>query len=368
MNVDHADVERADVERALGRTVTSYDVQPIDPHLRIHSVTGGLFRVRADGESLVLKVVRRGVDADPEALWVSGAEPTHRNYWKREWLAFDTGLLDSLPGRLRAPRTLLTTQKSDDECWIWMADVVGRHGSSLTDDDYATIAYDLGTTQGALCAAGLPDHDWLSRRWLRGWVGACARLVDALRVDDALADLRLEALRPLRASVLALWESREQLLHIVESAPQTVVHCDFWPANLFVDDDGSAVAVDWSQIGIGALAQDLDQITLDTVWMQIRPDESVDLLESLILPSYVDGLRDGGADVTAADTWRWYAAAAAAHYSWMAGAIAQRSRDPEDVAGQEERFGRPFADLVADRARVIERSVSLGMSALGSSA
>ena len=362
MNLDHAEVSRA-----FGRAVASYDVEAIDPHLRIHSVTGGVFRVRADGDTAILKVVRRGIDDDPGQLWVSGAEPTHRNYWKREWLAFDSGLLDALPGRLRAPRTLLTTQHSDDECAIWMADATGRHGQTLTDADYVTIAYDLGTTQGALSVGDLPQHDWLSHRWLRGWVGACERLVATLAEDAALADPRLAALRPLRDRVLALWDAREQLLAIVESAPATVVHCDFWPANLFVDDHGTT-AIDWSQIGIGALAQDLDQITLDTVWMQIRPDGSLDVLESSILPAYVDGLRAGGADVTAEQVRGWYAAAAAAHYPWMAGGIAQRCRDAADVATQEQRFGRPFADLVADRVRVVERALSLGEAALGSSA
>jgi thiamine kinase-like enzyme len=247
-----------------------------------------------------------------------------------------------------------------------MADIPGRHGPTLTDDDYTTIAGDVGTTQGAYVADGeLPDAEWLSRSWLRGWVGACERLVDDLR-DDPLTDDVLAALRPYRERVLALWDAREELLAIVESAPQTLVHCDFWPANLFVDDDGQAVAIDWSQIGIGGLAQDLDQITLDTVWMQVRPDCSLDLLERLIVPAYAEGVRSAGADVTDAQVRWWYAAAAAVHYAWMAGAIAQRSRDEADVAGQEQRFDRSFADLVADRARVIERALDLGERALGS--
>ena len=358
-------IDKTDVEHAFGRPVSSYDVEPVDPHLRIHSVTGGLFRVRADGESLILKVVRRGVDADPGALWVSGAEPSHRNYWKREWLAFDTGLLDRLPGRLRAPRRVLTTQPAEDECWIWMADVRGRHGASLTDGNLTTIGRDLGTTQGAFAVGALPDDEWLSRSWLRGWVGACERLVDVLR-DDPLTDDRLAPLRPCRDRVLALWDAREDLLGIVESAPQSLVHCDFWPANLFVDDDGHAVAIDWSQIGIGGLAQDLDQVTLDTVWMQVRPDCSLDLLEDLVVPAYADGLRTAGMDVTDVQVHRWYAAAASAHYPWMAGGIALRSRDDADVARQEKRFGRSFAALVADRARVIERALDLGDAALGS--
>ena len=359
-------IDQAAVERAFGRTVSSYDVEPIDPELRIHSVTGGLFRVRADGETLVLKIVRRGVDHDPGGLWVSGADPSHRNYWKREWLAFDSGVLDALPGRLRAPRRVLTEQVDDDECWVWMSDVRGRHGPTLTDDDYRAIGRDLGTTQGSFVTAGeLPDDEWLARHWLRGWVGACERFIDTLR-QDSLPDDRLASLRPLRERVLALWDARERLLDITESAPQTLVHCDFWPANLFVADDGHAVAIDWSQIGIGGLAQDIDQITLDPVWMQVRPDFSLERLEELVLPAYVDGLHEAGAEVTDAQVRWWYAAAAGLHYSWMAGAVVQAAQNRDVVAAQEARFGRPFADLAADRARVVEHAVTLGESALGS--
>src|SRR3954464_12847146 len=107
-------IDRGDVEQAFGHAVSSYDVEPIDPELRIHSVTGGLFRVRADGQTLVLKIVRRGVDEDPGGLWVSGADPSHRNYWKREWLPVGSRLLDPPPGRPPPPRPPFTQERSDD--------------------------------------------------------------------------------------------------------------------------------------------------------------------------------------------------------------------------------------------------------------
>lgn len=364
------DVDAATLERAVGRPVGAWEIEPLDPHLRIHSVTGGVYRVRGDGFSLVVKVVTLGADEDPGALWVAGADVAHRNYWKREWLAFDTGLLAVLPGRLRAPRTLLTTQPAEDECWIWMEDVTCRPAHRWSLDDYADVARNLGTMQGAYAAGrvALPDDEWLSREWLRGWVGACAPLSAALADDADLSDERLAPLRPLQRAVLTLWDARETLLGVVESAPQTVVHCDFWPTNLFACDDGTTVAIDWSQIGIGALAQDLDQITLDTVWMQVRPEESLEALEHHAVPAYLEGLQEAGCDVSGGDLRRWYSAAAALHYAWMAGGLVLRSRDDTDVAGQESRFGRSFAELVADRARVIERAVDLGMWALESGA
>jgi len=85
-----------------------------------------------------------------------------------------------------------------------------------------------------------------------------------------------------------------------------------------------------------------------------------------VLPAYVDGLHEAGAEVTDEQVRWWYAAAGSVHYTWMLGGIAQAAQNPDTVAAQERRFGRPFADLVADRARVVEHALRLGESALGS--
>jgi hypothetical protein len=361
------EIEGGEVERAFGREVSSYTVTPIDPQLRIHSVTGGVFRVVADHDSLVCKVVRHGDDPDPGALWVSGAEPSHRNYWKREWLAYDSGLLDGLPGELRAPRTALTTTAGPDECRIWMEDVEGRPGAEWPVADYASAAFDLGTTQGAYTAGHpLPEQEWLSRHWLRAWVDTLAKdfalVADAASWDaDLLADLL-----PLRERAAAAWRSRSELLDIVAAAPATVVHLDLWPTNLIAADDGTTVAVDWSQIGLGALAQDLDQLILDPVWMQVLPDTDPCELEAVVVPAYLAGLRSAGAQAGEDDLDRWYAAAAGVHYLGMLGATIRTVGDPDALARLERRWSRPVEAILADRARVIERAVSLCERALES--
>lgn len=365
-----ADVDAADLELAVGEPVASHVVEPIDPELRIHSVTGGVFRVRGKtatgrGFSVVLKRVLHGHDEDPGALWVAGEDPTHRNYWKREWLAFDSGLLDNLAGELTAPRKLLTRELSEAECHIWMEDAPGRTGSALTDADIGAIGHALGTTQGAYAAGTveLPEDSWLSRDWLRGWVGACARLIPAIDDEQLWADERLTPMRALRDRVRELWQERDELFAIVDAAPSTIVHCDFWPTNLFVDDD-RVTAIDWSQIGIGSVAQDIDQVTLDIVWMQVRPGGDLDLLEHTVLSSYLSGLRKARLKVDETELRHWYAAAAALHYAWMLGGHAQRASDAAGVTRTEQRWSRSFADITADRARVLERAVSLGEWAL----
>lgn len=353
-------LDRDELERAFGRRVTSYDVEPIDPHLRIHSVTGGVYRVRADTDTLVVKVVRHGIDATPDELWQAGADVAHRNYWKREWLAFDSGLLANLPGELRAPRVALTTEHGSDECWVWMEDVQGRTGAALQLDDYATVAHAVGTTQGSYAsgATPLPDHPWLSRDWLRGWVRTCTRFVETVRDDSCWRDARLKALEPLRRRIVSLWERREELFTVVAEAPLTLTHWDFWPTNVYVGEQ--VVAIDWSQIGLSGVTNDLDQMTLDPIWMHVRPDESIQTLEDLVLPAYAAGLREGGLDIAADTVRRWYAATAALRYTWLAGAQADLAHEPDRVLSQEQRFGRDLSTITTTRARVVAHALALG--------
>ena len=365
---DDMDIDPAELAAVFGAPVDGYDVEPLDPELRIHSVTGGVYRVRAGGRSAVLKVVRHGAGATADGLWGADADVGARNYWKREWLAFDSGLLGGLPGRLRAPRALHTTERGDAECWIWMEDVAGRTGAALDAAALGLAAHALGTTQGAYIAgtAALPAEPWLSRDWLRGWVEVCrASFVPALLDDGGWDDPRIAPMRELRADAAALWDRCDDLLAIAESGPPTLTHWDFWPANLFVDGE-DVVAIDWSQVGIGNLTHDLDQLTLDPLWMQVLPDASLDELETAVLDGYLAGLRESGCDLLPEDVRRWYAASAAARYTWLAGGQPALAADPSALTAQEGRLGRPFAAIVATKARVVRRAIYLGTWALGS--
>ncbi|MEO6715416.1 MAG: hypothetical protein ABIM89_18600, partial [Mycobacteriales bacterium] len=122
-----ADLDPVDVRRAVTALLdrdpgeVPWETADVEHHLA-HSTTAWLTRLRgqaSDGTawSLIVKATVRGV-ATGDNLWTSSPDPTHRNYWKREYLAFDSGLLGSLPGRLRAPRCLLTTSPSDEQGYI----------------------------------------------------------------------------------------------------------------------------------------------------------------------------------------------------------------------------------------------------------
>ena len=371
-----AALSRDDVRRAaatlLGRTVSdiSFTADAVDPQLRFHSVTAGVLRVRgrADGEdfSMVVKQTHNA-PADPEALWSSGADDTHHHYWKREWLAYAGGLLADLPGRLRAPRLLLASEPADGIAWLWLEDVTGLPGAQWQPRHYADAAYDLATTQGGFAAGSpaLPTDAWLSRGWLGEWVGTTTRAWPLVDDDEVWRDTRLIGLAALRPRAVEVWGERERLLAIIEEAPRTLVHLDFWPTNLIAAPDSGTVAVDWSSVGIGGLCQDLDQLTLDPLWMQVLPGADLALLERAVLPAYARGLRAAGSDATDAELRHWYTAAAGLRYTSMLAGQAQIAADPARFEGLERRWGRPFGDIAADRARVIARALDLAEEALG---
>src|SRR5829696_7245833 len=146
--------------------------------------TRGLFRISgtARGTSgevvpwqLVLKVVG---DAD---LIETGYchEPTDWNYWKREALAFRSGLLDGWPGPLWPVRAYAVEDVTADEVWVWLqvcGDAQAKKNWSL--DRLASAAHDLGAFAAQWAAAPPnPDlHPWLAQRWVDGWVATARSL------------------------------------------------------------------------------------------------------------------------------------------------------------------------------------------------
>src|SRR5262245_51467453 len=59
--------------------------------------------------SLVLKVVPSSISDDDPTAWF---------YWKREPLAYQSGLLADLPGGLRAPRCFGVVELPDGDNWL----------------------------------------------------------------------------------------------------------------------------------------------------------------------------------------------------------------------------------------------------------
>ena len=268
------------------------------------SASSGIWRVRAGDRSAILKLVAHSTEG--HVNWLSGEEPSHWYYWRREVLAYESGLLESLPGDLRAPACHLVAERDDGSVALWLEDLRGRPATRWTIGRYGLAARHLGRTQGAyLTSRALPDQEWLSRDWMRDYLTQRDGDLELVDDTDAWQEALVAASFP-TPPVERLQEMRgdqSRFLDALDRLPRTLCHLDLHPANLFAGADGggrgvddSTVAIDWSFVGIGSLGEDAGNLVPDAVLDFHVAPERLDELYETVAAGYASGLRDAGWD------------------------------------------------------------------------
>jgi hypothetical protein len=281
------------VQQALGREDAEIDTWQVQPVTGGVELTASLQRFSGEARavttqlpwSLILKIVQRpsGQDDNPQGL----------HYWKREALAYQSGLLNDLPGSLAAPRCYASYEPSDGTSWIWMEDIRDEIGHWPLEF-YGDVARCLGRFNGAYVAdCPLPTQAWLSRKWLRQYIERAApaveRLIDSL--DHPLIRRALPGITP--DFIRQVWDERYTVLEIIERMPQTLCHLDAFRRNLFArrrDGRDQIVAVDWSYAGIAAIGEELAPLVNASVGFGAVALSDALRLEQIALEGYLAGL------------------------------------------------------------------------------
>ena len=249
----------------------------------------GVFRFTGDAHvddesrdwSVILKVLPGG-EAGPLTAW---------SLPMREPLAYDSGLLETLPDALRAPRCL-RYDRHGDRHHLWLEDL-GRDDAAWSLGDYALAARQLGRFNGAyLKERPLPTAAWLSRDWLRSWLAEGAAAIDELSRHRRHPLVRRMYPSDQYTELVNLWAHREHLLAALDRLPQVLCHYDAFRRNLFLRS-GRLIAVDWAFLGVGPLGSELAPlISASAVFLGIDRGRWDDLERSA-----VDAYRQGLADV-----------------------------------------------------------------------
>ena len=238
-----------------------------------NATTRGLFGIRGaarlgSGKTaswrLVLKVVG---DSD---LFGSGYchEPTDWNYWKREALAFESGLLDGWPGPLWPIRALAVDEVGADEAWIWLQSCNdGDVKEKWSLDQLASTAHDLGAVAAQWAAAppSRDQHPWLDHRWIDGWVATARKLgADHAAGHDGCwttGQLREVVSETTPGRVGTLLAAAGDLQAQLASLPLTLAHHDAQWSNAFSAQESGlgqgTVLIDWSYLGLAPVGTDL---------------------------------------------------------------------------------------------------------------
>lgn len=202
-------------------------------------------RVRFADTETTISLVRKEFQPLLTGRHAAGAaDPAHWAYWRREPLAYASGVLPS-DGGLVAPVCY-----GVDADAVYLADVVGP------PEQPSVAAERLAAWQAA---ARVPLVSWLA--------------IDQLAQRVAVSDLDWPAVDA-DPRVAAVWARRGELLSLLDDVPRVPSHGDFHPANTVAAGERTVV-LDWGAFGVAPVGADLAHLALATL------DE--------LVPAYLDG-------------------------------------------------------------------------------
>jgi Phosphotransferase enzyme family len=215
-----------------------------------------------------------------------GPDQSHWNYWRRELLLFESGLLEALPGGLAAPRFYGGHELPGNVIWMWLEDVSRPH-AAWSPERCKLAAYHLGCFNGAyLSGTPMPVQPWLARQCARQFVEMSHGAISM--IGQHLPEIREDP-------VVRFLENSDSVLDALERIPHTFCHFDAGTYNLMSRRTGTAqeetVAIDWALAGVGPVGAELSQLVASdhsTRYVGLPPNETE------LLDSYVTGLGEAG--------------------------------------------------------------------------
>lgn len=305
----------------LGDSVTSIDQLR---HNKKNDATLGIWRVNATHGSAVLKISTPPPHGAPAGFWPTSDEPTHWNYWRRESLAYTTDLAVTAYAEagIVAPGLLAAVDRPDGLVELWLEDVEGPEGFDWEVSRLVRFAHELGVGQ-ARWAGRVPDHPWLSRRWLTQYLTEGPPL--SVDIEDTFWDHSRVAAWPadVRRGLRRLWVERDRMLAAAEASERTLCHLDVWPANL-IDGQGRSVLLDWSFTGAGAIGEDVSNLVIDSFTDGLMDPSLLPDVTEGVTEAYLDGLHDGGWTGSKDGVRKAIKLCGAAKYSWLGPAVLGR--------------------------------------------
>ena len=320
----------------------------------VYRVTG----TARDGDAtrpwtLVLKILRDPTEG-------SGPGETRGEAgWDREAQIYRSGLLDSLPDGLVAPRCYGIVERPG-AVWLWLEDVTDEIGPHWPIPRFALAARHLGRLSGRyLTERPLPTSPWLLRGLLPSRAGRVTGFWDDFeRVrNDPLARRIWPGALGDRAR--RLWDERDWVLAAVDRLPQSFVHGDADRRNLFAWRSATGVeetvAIDWALAGVLPLGGELPLLVTGRVlWAQEVGPHDLGELADQCLAGYVAGLADVGWHGDPRLVEAGFIATAALRHGPLFGAVELVGMSPDQRAPIARTVGGSIEEL-ADRWAAVQR-------------
>jgi hypothetical protein len=265
-------------------------------------VSAGLYRFEGIGQenlepvpwSVILKIIQSPANVGWENMG-EGDDRSHWNYWKREMLAFQSGILRTLPAGLTAPRCYGTLELPENLAMLWLEDIRDSYAGKWPLDRYALTARHLGLLNGSfLCSRPLPEVDWFSRERNRQWMILAQDWHSSTMWEHPLARKRYG--NPEKNAFRHFLAEAERFLTALDQLPKTLCHGDTFPTNFMArrlsSGQEQTVALDWALMGIQPIGDDLGQFVFGA--QNYLSEISKEEITRSLFEQYLDGLRENG--------------------------------------------------------------------------
>lgn len=290
-------------QRSPDFVLLDWSVEPLS-HAKIIRTTGGLYHFHGHGEdgngirpwSVVLKIVNH----PPGEMCQS---PREWCYWRRELLAFQSGMLGGLPDPVRAPRCYGVTERENGG-WLWMEYIAESTGRRWSLADFGRAAFQLGRSAAAyLNGRALPDAPWLGEPFFRSIFADGAWWAQHMATDTPESvwahPLVQQGFSPeLRRRILAVWADKYRFFDTLDRLPQLLCHNDCHRRNLMwrTAENGQEelIVLDWAFCGPGGVGMDIGELVATSAYFFEYELSAIEEVERVVFQNYVAGLRAGG--------------------------------------------------------------------------
>ena len=266
-------------------------------------VSVGIYRVQGVASdqfsttpwSVILKVIQSPENVG-EMDMGGGEDPTHWNYWKREPLVYQSGILDQLPQGLAAPACYAAEELPGKMAHLWLEEIRDLYNGAWSLPRYSLGARHLGRLNGMYSTrSNYAEYPWLGKGTNRQWLQAV--LSGEMQWDHPLVLRRYP--EPDTNPFIQLVLHSERFLGRLDSLPQTLSHGDTYPTNFMsrIDREGKeqTVALDWALLGLQPLGDDLGQYGFGAI-NNLKSASQAEIVNTLF-EANVQGLRDEGCNL-----------------------------------------------------------------------